>query len=101
MRLVMVVGNSMVGPPRPKASRSWVAVSIFASMLVTQPLESLLHCASAIWWRRGRIASRPPQREHRLVVTWVQAGVNLLATPKEGGRKRVWGWCNSSFQSRS
>src|SRR5262249_37413538 len=36
-----------------------VAVSIFASMLVTPPLESLLHSATGIWWRQGRIA---PQR---------------------------------------
>jgi len=35
-------------------------------------------------------ATRPPQREHRLVVMWVASQVNLLATPTEGGRKRVW-----------
>src|SRR5262245_6750462 len=48
-----------------------------------------------------RSATRPPQGERRWVVTWVAAGVNLVATARESSRKRVWAWCNSSFQSRS
>jgi hypothetical protein len=60
MRSAVSVGVSMVRPPRPKASRTWIAASIFASMLVTPPLESLLHSATGIWCRQGRIPKTRP-----------------------------------------
>src|SRR5262249_1559237 len=85
MRSVIAIGVCMAGPPWPKASRSWAAVSIFASMLVTSTSNRcspwLEYCASGSGSRRNGSLS---------TVAWVRSP---LCEPRVGGgvmRYKCW-----------